>query len=102
MSENRPGAPKDSEGNHVYHDFDDDTALTSTILELIDQLSDEDDPELNGSLNDYVDPDALNALFQPRFDGTPREGSGQVSLSVFGFDIVVHSDGHVVVYEPEA
>lgn len=100
MSEKHPGARKDSEGYHVYHDFGSDTTLTTTILELLEQIS-EGNPKQNGALNDYVDPDALDALFQPKFDGSPRDSSGYVTLTVFGYDLVVHSDGHVVGFEAE-
>lgn len=51
--------------------------------------------EMDWPLNDSVDPDALDALFAPRHDGTPRAGSGSVEFSSNGYRVVVRKNGDV-------
>ncbi|MCU4925089.1 hypothetical protein OB905_03685 [Halobacteria archaeon AArc-dxtr1] len=52
------------------------------------------EPPEYDALYDVVNPEALDALFAPREDGTPR-GSGQIEFTYCGYDIVVSSDGTV-------
>lgn len=57
-------------------------------------------PEAIGQpLNDVVDPDALDALFAPRGDGTPRD-VGAVSFAFAGASVTVTGEADVSV-EPE-
>ena len=51
------------------------------------------------ALSEYVDPDALNALFRPRPNGAPR-ATGRVSFPVEGHRVVVRADGEILVYPP--
>ena len=53
------------------------------------------------TLNDYVDVEALEALFAPQLDGTPR-AEGQVVFECRGARVTVHSDGRVVVRDADA
>jgi hypothetical protein len=46
------------------------------------------------TLNDYVDPDALDALFAHKLDGQPRV-SGTVVFTCRGLLVTVHSNGAV-------
>jgi hypothetical protein len=46
-------------------------------------------------LHDYVDPDALHALFAPRDDGTPRP-PGRVSFEVGDCEVTVMGDRQIV------
>ena len=48
------------------------------------------------TLNDYVDTEALEALFSPRLDGDPR-AAGRVVFDCEGATVTVHSDGRVRV-----
>lgn len=50
------------------------------------------------ALYDVLNPEALDALFAPREDGTPRS-DGQVEFTYCGYDVVVSSDGDVTVRE---
>lgn len=47
-----------------------------------------------GALYRAVDPDALDALFADRPDGSPRNG-GTLSFVVAGCVVAVHADGEV-------
>ncbi len=50
------------------------------------------------ALYDVLNPEALDALFAPREDGTPRS-SGRVTFSYCGYDVVVTSDGDVEILD---
>ena len=53
------------------------------------------------TLNDYVDTEALEALFSPRLDGGPR-ASGRVVFDCEGATVTVHSDGWVAIRDADA
>ena len=48
------------------------------------------------SLHDVVDPQALDELFAPRADGTPRQ-MGNVSFRFCGYDVTLESDGSITL-----
>ena len=83
-----------------------DEAAGSTICEtVIDALSevDEADPAaVADPLHDSVDLNALDRLFGPRFDGTPRTTKGHVEFTIRGRRVVVHSDGEILICRGES
>lgn len=68
------------------------TTVAATTNTPIEEL-----PPLYG----VVDPDALDALFQPRGDGCPRTGI-RVSFSLAGCTVDVHDGNVTVTPESEA
>lgn len=50
------------------------------------------------ALYDVVNPEALDALFAPREDGTPRT-TGRIEFPYCGYYVVVDGDGEVELYE---
>lgn len=50
-------------------------------------------------LHAAVDPEALDALFAPRADGTPRS-PGTITFRFCGYRVTVHDDGSVSLEEP--
>lgn len=58
--------------------------------------SDEVRPPTYESLHAAIDPEALDALFAPRSDGTPRPG-GEVSFSCCGYHVTIEQDGTVTL-----
>ena len=50
------------------------------------------------ALYDVINPEALDSLFLPREDGTPRS-SGRVEFRFCGYEVVVTNDGEVSVSE---
>lgn len=83
----------------VQHDFDGPAELTTTLAHAISNVTGADVTDAGFTLNDYVDPDALDRLFRPKADGTPR-GSGRVSFDVWGNEVTVHSSGQIVITPP--
>ncbi|WP_440765270.1 HalOD1 output domain-containing protein [Natronorubrum sp. DTA7] len=83
-----------SSPNSVHHDFTGDQTASLAVIEAIAAVSGTDPVELP-PLYDVINPDALNALFEPH---ERRTGSGlHVEFSYNGFDIVVREGPEVVV-----
>lgn len=91
------------DANVVYrtvHNWDGREPLSDTVVRAISEASGLDPIELSAPLIGSVDPDALDALFRPRHDGSPRRADGRVAFTNNGFEVVIHGDGRVFVYEP--
>ena len=53
-------------------------------------------PPTYQSLHDVVDPEALDSIFAPRSNGTPRPG-GRVSFPFCGYEVIVEPDGSITL-----
>ena len=71
---------------------------SDTVIRKIATADGIDPVELHPPLHDVIDPDALNAIFTPRPDGTPRT-AGQVTFRWDQYHVTVHSDGEIRVEE---
>ena len=73
-----------------------------TVVEAVAEAEDIPPEELRPptyeSLHAVVDPEALDALFATRSDGTPRP-AGEVSFPFCGYAVTVEADGTVTVDE---
>lgn len=83
-----------AEHRNTYNRTDVPTPSTRTIAAVAEALE-VDETDLP-PLNDVVDLDALDALFAPQFDGSPRPG-GRVSFQYLDHDVLVCEDGTVIV-----
>ena len=72
--------------------------MSTRILTAIAERDDRSIDDLR-PLYEVIDPDALDALFAPRMDGSLR-GGGSVSFPYAGYVVTVSSDG-VVEIDPE-
>jgi hypothetical protein len=79
---------------HVQHDLESRTELSVTVVAAVAEVLDRDPADLD--LNGVVHPDALNSIFSPRYDGTPRRG-GTLSFSLEGCSVTVDREGAIVV-----
>ena len=52
------------------------------------------------TLYDVCNPEALDELFAPRENGTPR-GVGSIQFEFCGYDVIARSDGSVEVTDPD-
>ena len=59
------------------------------------------EPPTYDALYDVINPEALDSLFSPREDGTPR-ASGRVEFPFCGYHVTVTSDGTVEVEDAPA
>lgn len=79
---------------HVRHDFARKDELSVTVVTAVAEVCDCDPEDLD--LNAVVHPDALNSVFSPRYDGTPRRG-GTLSFSLAECSVTVRPDGEIIV-----
>lgn len=79
-------------------------SLSFEIIEAVAEREGVDATEIEPpeyeALYDVLNPEALDSLFAPREDGTPRN-PGRVEFTFCGYDIVVTSDGEITVLEAE-
>ncbi|MGQ4557240.1 HalOD1 output domain-containing protein [Halobellus sp. GM3] len=76
------------------YDFGNDSSATEAVLRALADAAGVDPTELP-PLFDYVDPDALNALFEPS-DGV-KNGDTLLSFRVETWNVFVRSDGRIRV-----
>lgn len=74
--------------------------VTERVVDALATVEGVDPLSLAQPLNDSVDTDALDALFAPRHDGTPRTGSGFVEFWSNGYRVTVHKNGEIRVESP--
>ena len=70
---------------------DPDRHLGTTVVDAVGEAAGVAPNELPFELNDYVDPDALDALFATRPDGTSRAG-GRVVFRVEGHGVTIDAE----------
>jgi len=87
--------------HRVYHRADGDATLTESVIGALAEVEGVDPLELSAPLHDSIDPDALNQIFAPRYDGTPRMG-GTIEFANSGHRVVVTSDGEITVHANDA
>jgi len=83
----------------VKHDFDGSAKLTTTLAHALSDVSGNDVTGTGFTLYEHVDPDALDKLFKPKEDGTPRM-NGCLTFSVWGHQVTVYSDGQIAIVSP--
>ena len=75
-------------------------AVIEAIAEREGVDATEIEPPQYDALYDVCNPEALDALFADREDGSAR-GVGQIAFRFCGYDVTVTSDGDVTVSEPD-
>ncbi|WP_254766532.1 HalOD1 output domain-containing protein [Salinilacihabitans rarus] len=83
----------------TYHDPDGPATLSTTVVHALADCMGVDVTDGRISLYDAVDPDALDALFRPRHDGSPRTG-GHLVVFVHDHRVTVYGDGEIVIEPP--
>ena len=83
----------------VQHDFDGSAELTTTLAHAISDVTGIDVTDTGFTLNDHVDPEALDRLFRPKEDGTPRT-NGHMSFTIWGYQVTVYSNGQIAIVPP--
>lgn len=81
------------------HDPDSAANLSTTIAHAIADCMGVDVSDGSFTLYDAVDPDALDAIFRPRHDGTPRTG-GHLTFFVNDYRVTVYADGEILIEPP--
>ena len=83
----------------VQHDFGGSAELTTTLAHAISDVTGIDVTDTGFTLNDHVDPEALDHLFRPKEDGTPRT-NGHLSFTIWGYQVTVYSNGQIAIVPP--
>lgn len=84
----------------VKHEFGGSKELTTTLAHAISDVTGVDVTDTGFTLNDYVDPDALDRLFEPKSDGTPRL-NGSVNFTIWGYQVSIFSNGQIIITPPQ-
>lgn len=74
-------------------------SLSLTLLRAVVAVTNTPPTELD-PLFDHIDPDALDALFHPTCDGTPRQGQGRLTIQVHNCDVTVYAGGCIKIQPP--
>lgn len=90
--------PRVGSEHHFYHGIDETSSLSTAIVSALAEIEETDPTALGFTLHDYVDPDALDAIFAPKLDGTMREEC-RLEFSLPDHHVTVFSDGHIIVKE---
>lgn len=91
--------PRGTQNYFFQHDFEGPASLTTTLVHAIADVTGIDVTDTEFTLHDHVDPDALDRLFAPKPDGTPRT-SGRFSFTVWEYQVTVHGDGRIAILPP--
>lgn len=75
-------------------------SLSTTVLERVAKAKGTDTLALP-SLDDAVDPDALDALYAPKPTGAQRTGSVTVTFMYAGCTVVIHDPNSIRVLCPD-
>jgi len=88
--------PGTSESDAAEAVNEDGVHLGTTVVHALAEATDSDPVEMEVELNAVLDPDALDRLFDPRSDGTPRRG-GSVTFELLGRTIRIDAGEETVV-----
>jgi len=83
----------------VVHDWNADDSLAATVVSAVAAVRNVE-PTAVEPLNETVDPDALNAIFDDRYNGGGRSGPS-LSFRLSSCEVTVHANGRVVVRPPD-
>jgi hypothetical protein len=70
--------------------------ICQTVISKVADTNSVSPNELDQTLNDVIDPDALGSLFEPRNRGCDRR-RGRIEFTFAGCDVTVRSSGDVSV-----
>lgn len=78
------------------YDWDDSVSLSTVVIESVSEVAGKSPELLGDPLYDYVDPDALDQLFEPLRGSRQREG-GRVAFEFAGYLVTVRGDGGILI-----
>ncbi|SIR92934.1 hypothetical protein SAMN05421858_4617 [Haladaptatus litoreus] len=73
--------------------------VSEELLKAVATLNDADPTELT-VLSEFVDPEALDALFGPRASKDPRDSNGHILFNYDSYYVKVESDGQITFHQP--
>ncbi|WP_435158885.1 HalOD1 output domain-containing protein [Haladaptatus sp. DFWS20] len=92
----------ESDDNAYETEFDPLTDnVSEELIKAVATLNDADPAEL-ALLTEFIDPEALDALFGPRPDETPRDTDGRVMFEYDAYHVRIDSSGKISLHRTEA
>ena len=88
----------DTQTYHIYHDLEQPPSISTIVIRGIATLNGEQPTDIK-PLHDVIDPDALDALFQPVSEES-TERRANVSFPFEGYEVTVYADGEIVIALP--
>lgn len=83
----------------VNHNFNGSAALSTTLAHALSDVTGIDVTDTGFTLNDHVNPAALDQLFEPKADGGPRT-NGHLSFTIWNYQVTVYSNGQIAIVPP--
>ena len=80
----------------TWYDPDEDVPSSQALVAAIAAIEACDPCDLSVALYDCIDPDALDALFRSRVDGTSWS-DGRVEFTFGTYDVHVHAEGRITI-----
>ena len=68
--------------------------VSAAVVEAVSTVTNTPTTDLNPLYN-VINPDALDLLYKPTFDGTPRLGGGTTTFTYSNCRVTVHANGEV-------
>jgi len=84
----------------VQHDFSDTASVTATLTHALSDVSGINVTEVEMAVRESVDPDALDRLFTPVSNGSPR-ANGQLSVNIQGYQTTIYGNGLISIVPPQ-
>ena len=81
---------------HARHEWESGAALSETVIEVVAVATDSE-PTSYRPLQETIDVDSLDRLYQPRPGATMRQNGGCLSFTFGDCDITVYWDGTIDV-----
>jgi len=91
------GSDRDPRSDHVGFWVHERESVSEAVVRALATVERVEPTELDCPLYERLDPDALNAVFAPRLDGTARPSDGSLVFSICRRDVIVRADGRVLV-----
>lgn len=84
--------------NHYsYHDPDGSATFSATVVHALADVMSADVTDVEFTLYDVIDPDALDRLFARSTDDAPPS---HLAFTVENYQVTVYSDGEIVITPP--
>ena len=96
MDESDGNSADDVDVYHVQHELGTDRSLSTTVTMAVADVAGVEPSDIPEQLYDVIDPEALDALFEPKDSGAPRRG-GRLTFSLYGHHVTVRGNGSVTV-----
>jgi len=84
---------RDNEANRDQIEFNPQTESVSEVLITAVAAREDVPPTELPIVNDFIDPEALDALFEPRPDGTARQTDCTIFFTYADYEVRVQADG---------